>query len=165
MPGFPVLLYPSISWSLLKLMSMELVTSFNHLASGAPSPPALSLSQHQGVFQWVSSLHQVAEVLGIQLQHQSFQWIFRTDFLWDWLGWSPCCPRDSQKSSPTPQFKSNNSSVFSFHYSPTLTSIHDYWKCHSFDCMDLCQQSEILQRSFSNKNICQRHTNSYQILG
>ena len=49
-----------------------------------PSPPALSLSQHQGLFKWVSSSHQVAKVL--ELQHQSFQWIFRNDFLWiDWL--------------------------------------------------------------------------------
>ena len=46
-----------------------------------PSPPAFSLSQHQGLFQWVSSLHQVAKVLEFQLQHQSFQRIFRTDFL------------------------------------------------------------------------------------
>ena len=45
------------------------------------SPPAFNLSQHQGVFKWVSSLHQVAKVLEFQLQHQSFQWIFRTDFL------------------------------------------------------------------------------------
>ena len=45
------------------------------------SPPAFNLSQHQGLFQWVSSLHQVAKVLEFQLQHQSFQWIFRTDFL------------------------------------------------------------------------------------
>ena len=45
------------------------------------SPPALYLSQHQGLFQWVSSLHQVARVLEFQLQHQSFQWIIRTDFL------------------------------------------------------------------------------------
>ena len=46
------------------------------------SPPVLSLSQHQGLFQWVGSLHQVAKkVLELQLQHQSFQWIFRTDFL------------------------------------------------------------------------------------
>ena len=44
-----------------------------------PSPPALSLSQHQGLFKWVSSSHQVAKVLEFQLQHQSFQWIFRTD--------------------------------------------------------------------------------------
>ena len=46
-----------------------------------PSPPAFSLSQHQGLFQWVSSSHQVAKVLELQLQHQSFQWIFRTSFL------------------------------------------------------------------------------------
>jgi len=47
----------------------------------SPSPPALNLSQHQGLFKWVSSSHQVAKVLEFQLQHQSFQWIFRTDFL------------------------------------------------------------------------------------
>ena len=47
----------------------------------SPSPSALNLSQNQGVFKWVSSSHQVAEVLALQLQHQSFQWIFRTDFL------------------------------------------------------------------------------------
>ena len=47
----------------------------------SPSPPAFSLSQHQGLFKWVSSLHQVAKVLEFQLKHQSFQWIFRTDFL------------------------------------------------------------------------------------
>ena len=46
-----------------------------------PSPPAPNLSQHQGLFQWDSSSHQVAKVLECQLQHQSFQWIFRTDFL------------------------------------------------------------------------------------
>ena len=47
----------------------------------SPSPPALNLSQHPGLFQWVSSLHQVAKVLEFQLQHQSCQWIFRTDLL------------------------------------------------------------------------------------
>ena len=47
----------------------------------SPSPPAFNLSQHQGLFQWVNSSHQVAKVLEFQLQHQSFQWIFRTDFL------------------------------------------------------------------------------------
>ena len=52
----------------------------SHLFS--PSSPAFNLSQHQGLFQWVSSLHQVAKVLEFQFQHQSFQWlIFRTDFL------------------------------------------------------------------------------------
>ena len=75
-----------------------------------PSPLAFNLSQHQGLFKWVSSSYQVAKVLKFQLQHHSFQWIFRTDFLKDGLLWSPCCPRDSQESSPTPQFKSINSS-------------------------------------------------------
>ena len=99
----------------------------------SPSPPPLNLSQHQGLFQWAGSSHQVAKVLEFQLQHQSFQLIFRIDFLQDWLVGSPCSPRDSQESSPTPQLKSINSSVLSFLYSPTLTSIHDYWKNHSFD--------------------------------
>ena len=70
-----------------------------------PSSPGLNLSQHQGLSQWVGSLHQVAKVL--ELQHQSFQWIFRTDFLWDWLVWS-CSPGDFQESSLATQFKSIN---------------------------------------------------------
>ena len=65
-----------------------------------PSPPTFNLSQRQGLFQWVSSLHQVAKVLEFQLQHQSFQWIFSTDLLQDELVGSPCCTRDSQESSP-----------------------------------------------------------------
>ena len=53
----------------------------------SPSPPTFDLSQHQGLFKWVSSLHQVAKVLEFQLQHQTFQWISRTDlFRMDWLG-------------------------------------------------------------------------------
>ena len=99
----------------------------------SPSPPAPNPSQHQGLSQWVNSSHEVAKVLEFQLQHQSFQWTPRTDLLSDELVGSSCSPRDSQESSPTPQFKSINSSVLSFLYSPTLTSIHDYWKNHSFD--------------------------------
>ena len=60
---------------------------------------------------------------------------------WSPLGWTGCSPRDSQKSSPTPQFKSINSSALSFLYSPTLISINDYWKNHSLDLTDLCWQS------------------------
>ena len=97
----------------------------------SPSPPVLNLSQHQGLFQWVSSLHQVAKVLEFKLQHQSLQWTSKTDLLRDGLVRSPCSPRDSQESSLTPQFKSINSLVLSFLYSPTLTSIHDHWKNHS----------------------------------
>ena len=62
-------------------------------------------------------------------------------FRMDWL--DPCSLRDSQECSPTPQFRGINSSALSFLYSPTLTSIHDYWKTHSFDQMDLCQQSDV----------------------
>ena len=101
--------------------------------SSSVVPFSSCLSQHQGLFQWVSSSHQVAKVLELQLQHQSFQWIFRTDFHLDGLVGSPCNPRDSQESSPTPQFKSINSLALSFLYSPTLTSIHDHWKNHSLD--------------------------------
>ena len=61
----------------------------------------------------MSSLHQVAKVLELQLQHQSFQWIFRIDIFWSWLIWSPCSPRDSQESSPAPQFEGISSSVLS----------------------------------------------------
>ena len=94
---------------------------------------ALNLSQHHGLFKWVSSSHEVAKILEFQLQHQSFQWTPRTDLLYDGLVGSPCSPRDSQESSPTPQFKSINSSALSFLYSLTLTSIYDYRKNHSRD--------------------------------
>ena len=109
----------------------DAIQPFHPLSS--PSPPALNLSQHQGLFKWVSSSHHVAKGLEFQLQHPSFQWIFRTDFLQEGLVGSPCSPRDSQESSPTPQFKSINSSALSFLHSPTFTSIHDYWKNRSFD--------------------------------
>ena len=95
------------------------------------SPPAHNPSQNQGLFQWrvfFNSSHEVAKVLEFQLQHQSFQWTSRTDVLQDELVGSPCSPRDSQDSSPAPQFKSTNFSVLSFLYSPTLTSIYDHWK-------------------------------------
>ena len=64
----------------------------------SPFPPALNLSQHQGLFKWVSSLHQMAKALDFQLQHQSFQWTPRTDLLYDELVGSSCSPRDSQES-------------------------------------------------------------------
>ena len=103
----------------------------------APSPPAPNPSQHQGLFQRVNSLYEVAKVLESQPQHQSFQWTPRTFLLQDGLVGSPCYPRDSQESSPTPQFKIINFSALSFLRSPTLTSIHDHWKNHSLDQTDL----------------------------
>ena len=90
----------TISPSLLTFVSVESMMPSNHLTLSPPSPPAINLSQHQGLFQGVSSSHQVAKVL--KLQHQSFQWKVRVDFLEDLLVWSPCSPRDSQEASPTP---------------------------------------------------------------
>ena len=109
----------------------DAIQPFHPLSS--PSPPAFNLSQHQGLFQSVSSSYKVAKVLELQLQHQSFQRTPRTGLLYDGLVGFPCSPRDSQESSPTPQFKSINYSVLNPLYSPTLTSIHDHWKNHSLD--------------------------------
>ena len=115
-PGFPV-----------HHQLLELAQTHVHPVSDAiqpshpllsPSPPAFNLSQPHGLFQGVSSSHKVAKLLELQLQHQSFQRTPRT----------PCSPRDSQESSPTPQFKSINSLTLSFLHSPTLASIHDSQK-------------------------------------
>ena len=140
----------TISQSLLKIMSTESVMPSYHLILWCPSPPAFNLSKHEGLFQWVSSSYQVAKywnfcILPINI-HWYIQWIFRVDFLQDWLVWSPCSPRDpqdSQASSPAPQFKNINSSMLSLLYGPTLTTVHDYWKNHSFDYMNLCLQSDV----------------------
>ena len=115
--------------------SLSITNSWSQpsLPQSSPSPPAFNLSQYQGLFQWICSSHQVAEVLEFQLQHPSFQWTSRTDFLQDWLVGSPCSPKNYQESSSTPHFKNMNSSVLSFLYNPTLTSQHDYWKNHSLD--------------------------------
>ena len=99
----------------------------------SPSPHALNPSQHQSLFQWVNSSHEVAKILEFQLQHHSFQRNSRADLLQNGLVGSPCSPRDSQDSSPTPQFKRINSSALSLLHSPTLTSIHDHRKNHSLN--------------------------------
>ena len=79
MPGFSVLhCFPEFAQTHVHWIS-DTIQPSHPLSS--PSPPAFNLSQHQGLFQWVNSLHQVAEVLELQLQHQPFQWIFRADFL------------------------------------------------------------------------------------
>ena len=135
-PGFSILHYlPEFAQTHVHWVDDAIQPS--HLLSPS-SPDALNLSQHQDFFQTIGSSHQVAKVLELQLQHQSFQWIFRVDFLYDWWVWSPCSPRDSKESSPAPQYKSIHSSVLSLFYDPTLTSVHDYWQSHSFDYTDLC---------------------------
>ena len=64
-------------------------------------------------------------------------------FLYDWIVWSPCCPRSSQESSLASQFKSINSLALCLLHSPALTTIHDHWEDHSLDYTDLCQQSDV----------------------
>ena len=121
-PGFPVLHYQTHTHWVGDAIQPSQALSF-------PSPPAFSLSQHQGLFQWVGCSCQLAKILKRQLQHQSFQRIFRVNFLWNWLVWSPCCPRDSQESSPAQQFESISSSAITLFYGPVVTSIHVYSVC------------------------------------
>ena len=130
-PGFPV-----------HHQSPELAQTHVHWVGDAmqpshpllsPSSHAFNLSQHQGIFQWVNSSHEVAKLLEFQLQHHSFQRNPRADLLQNGLVGSPCSPRDSQESSPPPKFKSIKSSALSLLHSPTLTSIHDHRKNHSLD--------------------------------
>ena len=119
----------------------EFIQTHVHQVSDAIQPshplsstsPAPNPSQHQSLFQWANSSHEVAKVLEFQPQHHSFQRNPRADLLQNGLVGSPCTPRDSQESSPTPQFKSINSSALSLLHSPTLTSIHDHRKNHSLD--------------------------------
>ena len=131
------------SRSLLKLMSTESVMPSSHLILCRPLLLLPPIPPSIRVFSKVNSSNEVAKVLEFQLQHQSFQWTPRTDLLQNGLVGSPCSPRDSQESSPTPQFKSINFLVLSFLHSPALTSIHDHWKNHSLDQMDLCWQSNV----------------------
>ena len=127
------------SWSLHKLMSVRSVMPSNHLILCGPLllPPSVFPSIR--VFSNESVLH----IMWPKYWSFSFNIIFRTDLLQDGLVGSPCSPRDSQESSPTPQFKSINSSALSFLYGPIFTSIHDHWKNHSLGQMGLCWQSNV----------------------
>ena len=126
-----------------KPMSIESVMPSNHLILCRPLLLLPSIFPSIRVFSNESALHQVAKVLELQLQHQSLHEhlgliSFRMDSL-DLLA----VKGTSQESSPTPQFKSINSSGLSFLHSPTLTSIYNHWKNHSLDQMDLCWQSNV----------------------
>ena len=117
-----------------KPMSIESLMPSSHLILCHPLLLLPSIFPSIRVFSNKSALCiRWPKLLEFQLQHQSFQWILRTDVLKDGLVGSPCCPRDSQESSSTPQFKSINSSTLSSLYSPILTSIPDHWKNHSLD--------------------------------
>ena len=130
MPSFPVLYHlPELTQTHVHWVG-DAIQPSHSLSS--PSPPTFNLSQYQGLFKWVRSSHHVTKVLEFQLRispSNKYSGLFPLG----WTGWISCSPRDSQESSSTPQFKSINSSVISFLNSPTVTSIHDYWKNHSFD--------------------------------
>ena len=131
MPGFPVHhQHPEFTQTHVHRVSDAIQPSHPLLS---PSPPAPNPSQNQGLFQWVSSSHEVAKVLGVSALASVLPKNTQDWSPLGWTGWISFSPRDSQESSPTPQFKSINSSVLSFLHSPTLTSIHDYWKNHSLD--------------------------------
>ena len=112
---------PSSQWCHLTISSS--VVPFSSCPQSFPASGSFHLSQF-----FASD----GQSIGVQLQHHSLQWTPRTDLLQDGLAVFLCSPRDSQESSPTPQFKSINS-VLSFLYNPTFTFIHDYWKNNSFD--------------------------------
>ena len=120
------------SRSLHKLMSIESVMPSNHLILCHPLLLLPSIFPSFRVFsQWVNTSG--CESIGAWASASALPMNIRNWFPLGWLVVSPCSPRDSQESSPTPQFKSINSSELSFLYSPTLTSIHDYWKNNSTD--------------------------------
>ena len=114
-------------------MSTESVMPSNHLILCCPLLLLPPIPPSIRVFSSESTLH-----MELQLQHHSFQRNLRADLLQNGLVGSPCSPRDSQASSPTPQFKNINSLAIIPLHSPTLTSIHDHRKNHSLDCCCCC---------------------------
>ena len=135
-------LFFTISWSLLKLTPTELVMPSNHLILYRPLllPPSIFPSirvfssevalpiRWPKYWNFSFSISLSSEYSGLIS--------FRID-----LASSPCSPRDPQESPATPQFKSISYLALNLLYGPILTSIHDYWKNHSFDYLDLCRQS------------------------
>ena len=122
------------SWSLHKLMSTESVMPSNHLILCLPLLLLPRVSPSIKVF---------SNELALTIRWQKYWSIsFSISSSNEYSGLIPyridCRQRYSQESSLTPQFRSINSSVHSFLHSPTLTSIHDHWKNHSLDQMDLC---------------------------
>ena len=130
-PGFPV------HHQLLELAQMhfhqvsDAIQRSQPLSS--PCPTAFNLSQHQGLFQWVSSSHQVAQVLRVSALASVLPLNIHDWFPLGWTGWISLQSKGLSRVFSNTQFKSINSSVLSFLYSPTLTSIHDYWKNNSLD--------------------------------
>ena len=126
------------SRSLLKLMSIESVMPSNHLILWHPLLllpqilPSIRVFSKESVLciRWPKYWSFSFSIIPCN-EHPGLVWM-------DGLVGTACSPRDSQESSPTPQFRSINFSVLSFLHSLTLTFIHDHWKNHSLDQTDLC---------------------------
>ena len=137
--GFPFL---HCLWNYVKFMSIKLVRLSNHLIICLPLLLSLSIFPRIRVFSNKSVLHITwpqywSFIFSISPSNEYSGLI---SYLIDCL-WFPCCPKDPQQSSLAPQLRSISFSVLSLLYHPTLMSIHDYWKNHSFDYTDLCWKS------------------------
>ena len=144
------------SQSLLKYWSTESVMLSNHLilcapfsfclysfsSSVVPFSSCLQSFPASGLFKWVSFFASGGQSIGASASASVLMNIQGWSLL-DWLVWSSCSSRDSRESFPAPQFKSNSSLVFSLLYGWIPTTIYDYWKNHSLDYTDLCQQSDV----------------------
>ena len=121
----------TISWSLLKLMSTESMTSSNHLILCCPL--LLLSSTFSSIRSFSISLFFASSGPSIRASESLLSMNIQGWFSLGLTAWSPCCPRDSQEPSPAPQFESICSLALSLPHGPTLRSIHDYWKNHSFN--------------------------------
>ena len=129
------------SQSLLRLMSIESVMPSNHLILCHPLLLLPSVFPSIRVFSNQSALRiRWPEYWSFSFSiSPSNEYLGLISFRIDWF--DLLAVQGTLKSSPTPQFKSINSSVLSLLHGPTLTSVHDYWKNHSFDYMELCCQN------------------------
>ena len=127
----------TVSWSLLKLMSIELVILSNHLILCCPISSCLQFFPASEYFPMSRLFTSGGQSIAASASASVLPMNIQVWFPLFWLIWSPCSPRDSQESSPAPQFKSISSSVLSLLYGPTLIFINDYWKNHS---LTICQR-------------------------
>ena len=130
-PGFPVHHHlPQVAQTYVHQVS-DAIQPSHPLSS--PSPFYLQSFPASGSFPMSRLFTSGGQIIGVSASASVFPVNIQDSLPLELTGLISCCPRDSQESSPTPQFKSINSSALSLLHSPTLTSIHDHWKNHSLD--------------------------------
>ena len=139
-PGFPVhQQLPEVTQTRVHWVT-DVIQPPNPLWS--PSPPTFNLSQHQSLFKWISSSHQVAKVWSFSFNNSPFnEYSGLISFRMDWL--DLLAIQGTLKSLLQHPVEKHQSSALSLLCGPTFTFRHDYWKNHSFDQTDLCQQSNV----------------------